>query len=239
MDPSPDPREVVAHGYDRIADRYAAWVREDVDDQVVPAYLGQLVARLPAGAMLLDLGCGGGDRLAQLALHFRVTGVDISHAQVVRAQRAVPTARVFQADMTRLSFPSASFDAVTAFYTFTHLPHGELPALLARIAHWLRPEGVLVASMGTSHNPGAFVQDWLGAPTYFSGYDGPTNRLFVERAGLQVLSAREERIREAFEGGASDEVFFWVVARTGVRRLARKPAVTGSWLPAVPSSVTV
>jgi hypothetical protein len=52
----PDPREVVARGYDQIAERYAAWVRDDVLDTVVPRYLGQLIELLPAGGTVLDLG---------------------------------------------------------------------------------------------------------------------------------------------------------------------------------------
>src|SRR5947209_4782708 len=133
---SPDPRDVVARGYDRIAERYAGWARDEVDDPVAPVYLGPLIDRLPPGAAVLDLGCGGGQRLGQLAQHFTVTGVDISREQVRRAQQAVPKARVLLGDMTRLVFPPSSFDAVTAFYALTHLPHGEFPALLVRIARW-------------------------------------------------------------------------------------------------------
>jgi SAM-dependent methyltransferase len=213
MPTMPDPREVVARGYDQVAERYAAWVRDDVLDTVVTRYLGELIELLPAGGAVLDLGCGGGERLAQLARHFTTTGVDISAEQVKRAQLAVPAARVVQGDMTRLDFPPASFDAVTAFYAFTHLPHGELPGLLVRIAAWLRPGGVLVASMGATLNTGAYMPDWLGAPTYFSGYDPRTNRLFLEQAGFHILGAREETIRETLDSRSSDAVFFWVVAR--------------------------
>jgi hypothetical protein len=52
----PDPREVVAREYDQIAERYAAWIRDDVFDTVVPRYLGQLIELLPAGGTVLDLG---------------------------------------------------------------------------------------------------------------------------------------------------------------------------------------
>jgi len=66
---------------------------------------------------------------------------------------------VLLGDITRLDFPASSFHAVTAFYALTHLPYGELPSLLMRIAYWLRPGGLLVASMGARLNPGAFVRD--------------------------------------------------------------------------------
>jgi hypothetical protein len=67
--------------------------------------------------------------------------------------------------------------------------------------------------MGTTLNTGAYMPDWLGAPSYFSGYDISTNRLFVEQAGFHILSAREETIREILDGRSSDAVFFWVVAQ--------------------------
>ena len=82
-----------------------------------------------------------------------------------------------------------------------------------RTAHSFRRRGLLAASMGTALNPGTFVQHWLGAPTYFSGYDSTTNRLLVERAGLCILSAREETIQERLEGRVSSTAVFWVVAQ--------------------------
>jgi hypothetical protein len=37
MPRSPDPRDVVARGYDRIAERYAGWARDEVDDPAAPS----------------------------------------------------------------------------------------------------------------------------------------------------------------------------------------------------------
>ena len=105
---SPDPREVVSRGYRRIANRYAEWARNEVDDTVAPAYVRLLIERFPRGATVLDLGCGGGERLAHLAEHFEVTAVDISREQVRRVRQAVPRAPVLLGDMTHLDFPSSS-----------------------------------------------------------------------------------------------------------------------------------
>jgi len=56
------------------------------------------------GPAVLDLGYRGGERLAQLAEHFEITAVDISHEQVRRARRTVQQARVLLGDMTAWSF---------------------------------------------------------------------------------------------------------------------------------------
>jgi SAM-dependent methyltransferase len=205
-----DPRRIVAEGYDRIAERYAAWIANDLVDEVRPRYTAVLLEGLPPGAAVLDLGCGSGvPTTRQLAERFAVTGVDISARQVALARENVPRAQFLQADMTRLSFPPNSFDGVAAFYAFTHLPHGELPGLVVRITSWLRPGGLLVASMGASADLGSVEPDWLGAPMYFSGYSVEEGQHFIEMAGLAVVRLQVETILEDQRPVA----FTWVVAQ--------------------------
>lgn len=200
----------VAAGYDRIAERYARWLSDEVVDDVRPRYTQLLLDALPAGAAVLDLGCGGGGPTTrQLAERFALTGVDLSARQVELSRQNVPNATFRQADMTTLSFEPSSFDAVASFYALGHLPYGELPGLLARVGAWLRPGGLLVASMGARENPGEVEPDWLGAPMYFSGYGPAENKRFVEAAGLEIESARPETI---LENGRPTR-FYWVVAR--------------------------
>jgi SAM-dependent methyltransferase len=152
----------------------------------------------------------------RLAERFELTGVDISARQIELAGRNVPDATFVHGDYTCLDFPAASFDAVAGFYAFTHLPPGELPRVLGRIATWLRPGGVLVATMGSGANPGAIEPNWLGAPMYFSGYAPDDTARFVEEAGLRVESARvetPERRTTRRPGEVVEQAsFLWVVA---------------------------
>ena len=85
----------------------------------------------------------------RLAGRFAVTGVDISERSVELARRNVPEAALVRADMAALDLPPGSIDAVTAFYSITHVPREEHAGLLRRVAAWLRPGGLLVATMGT------------------------------------------------------------------------------------------
>jgi ubiquinone/menaquinone biosynthesis C-methylase UbiE len=64
--------------YDRIADRYASWVMTGPPDAAVTEHLALFAQHLPSDAHVLDLGCGGGLRLAQLADRFSLTAVDTS-----------------------------------------------------------------------------------------------------------------------------------------------------------------
>jgi cyclopropane fatty-acyl-phospholipid synthase-like methyltransferase len=118
--------------------------------------------------------------------------------------------------MTRLELPAAAFDAVVSLYAFNHLPFGELPDVLAHIARWLRPGGLLVANMGTRHDPGTLEADWLGVPMYFSGYGVRRSQAFVSAAGLQVQSVRVETLWETTDGRTAPARFLWIVARQPV-----------------------
>jgi SAM-dependent methyltransferase len=111
--------------------------------------------------------------------------------------------------MAALDFPPDGFDAVAAFYSIIHVPREQHAGLLHDIATWLRPGGLLVATMGAGSTEAAVEPDWLGVPMYFSHFDGATNQRLVEEAGLQIISAQEET---ADEDGAP-VTFLWVVAR--------------------------
>ena len=205
-----DPRRLVADGYNRIAERYAQWTREEVVDETRPKYLSLLLDSLPPGADVLDLGCGsGGPTTRQLADRFRVTGVDISERQIELAKASVPHASFVCGDMTRLALPSASFDAVASFYAFNHLPFGELPNLLITISDWLRGGGLLVTALSRRFDTGTVEADWLGAPMYFSGYSPEESRDFVAAAGLSIVTLRPESIVE----DEHPTEFRWLVAR--------------------------
>src|SRR5262245_57735757 len=159
-------KRIVADGYDDIAQRYLAWSALNPSPERM-RYLDRLLDMLPSGAEVLELGCGAGVPVTQaLAERGRVTGVDISAEQILLAERYVPDATFIRADMAALDFPPGSFDAVVAFYALTHVPRDEHAALLRRIAGWLRPGGLLFATMGAGDTPGAVEPDWLGAAMF-------------------------------------------------------------------------
>ena len=204
-----DPREVVARGYDEVAERYLEW------SALRPSaarlrYLALALERIPAGARVLELGCGAGIPMtAALADSRDVTGVDISSRQIELARANVPGATFLQADMTALAFDDATFDAVVAFYSLTHVPRDELAGLLARIHAWLRPGGLFLASMGVEDDPGGIEEGWLGVDMYFSHFGARKNRRLVEGAGFLVESA--DVVAEPED--RHDARFLWVVAR--------------------------
>jgi SAM-dependent methyltransferase len=205
-----DPRDVVARGYDAVAERYLEWSPLRPSEARL-AYVRRSLELIPAGARVLELGCGAGIPLTvALAEGRSVTGADISAAQIRAARRNVPAATFLHADMTALSFEAGSFDAVVAFYSLTHVPRDLVPPLLARIRAWLVPGGALIVTMGVEDDPGTIEEDWLGAPMYFSHFSARRNRRLVEEAGFAIDSA--EVLVEPED--RHDARFLWVIAHS-------------------------
>ena len=204
-----DPRgEVVRAGYDRMADEYAAWAARIADDPR-NRFLAELEGRLEPGSRVLDLGCGAGVPTGVLlAQRFDVLGVDISEAQLERARRAVPSATFVQADIAELELPDASLAAVVALYSITHVPRELHPEVFRRIARWLRPGGLLVASLGARGSED-WVGEWLGVEMFFSSWDADTNRRLLRDAGFELLLDEVLTMHEP-DGPAT---FLWVLAQ--------------------------
>jgi SAM-dependent methyltransferase len=198
-------KSLVARGYDAMAQAY---LDRFGSSRVRDRWLRELIARLPNEARVLDLGCGAGIPVARELMErgFDVVGVDGSSRQIDFARRNVPRAGFIHADMTNVEFATASFEAVTAFYSITHIPREEHAVLLERVASWLRPNGIFLASLGAGHLSG-WRGEWLGTEMYFSHYDADRNlRLVIDRFVIE----RAELVDQDNEDGQ----FLWVVARS-------------------------
>ncbi|MGW0229993.1 class I SAM-dependent methyltransferase [Actinopolymorpha singaporensis] len=200
-DPERDPKEVVRRGYDAISYAYRG---DHGDDPRYAQWISALTARVPGGGAVLDLGCGCGVPVSRTLSEagYAVTGVDLSDVQIERARALVPGATFLRADASVVEFPPGSFDAIVSLYALIHIPVDEQPALLARIASWLRPGGWFLATTGHTAWTGS-EENWLGAPMWWSHADAATYRAWLLRAGLTVT--REEFVPEG-DGGHS---LFW------------------------------
>lgn len=203
------PKKLVQTGYDAIVDDYQKW-SQSVRGEERSRYTSYLLESLAGGADVLELGCATATLTTPLlAQKFRLTGVDVSAVQIEIARRNLPLSEFICADMAQIQFLPASFDAVVAFYSIIHLPRREHPQLLRRIAEWLRQRGLLVASFGGKQVEQGYEENWLGAPMYWSSYDGQTYIRLLEDLGFRIISARDET---AIEDG-EEVTFFWIIAR--------------------------
>jgi ubiquinone/menaquinone biosynthesis C-methylase UbiE len=194
-------KRIVQDGYDILAETYLrarSSNREDV------RLLAELAQRLPDGARVLDAGCGAGVPVARnLSERFRVTGVDISAAQIGLARELAPAAEFIQADMTTLDFPDGSFDAIVSYFAIIHVPREEHPAVLANFRRMLTPGGLLLLSTGSGDNPADTEDNWLdgGATMYWSHYGHADNLRMIADAGFNIVWERLVSEDEEFGGG--------------------------------------
>lgn len=204
---TPDPVAVVRAAYDAIGEDYHRWSHAD---PTRIAYVTRLAERLPAGSLVLELGCGPGDPATRmLSERHRVVGVELSRGQLEIARVKAPRAALVQADVTRLSVRPESVDAIASFFVLGHLPSAAHAPLLTSFGTWLKPGGVLVTTAPLSAGDG-YVDEWLGAPTFFGGIGRDATLEALEAGGLTVESV--ERLGDEESG-----VFDWIVARRGPR----------------------
>ncbi len=108
----------------------------------------------PAGASVLEAGCGVGAQTLTLARHSpgaRFTSIDISEASLAQAAKAVEDAGATnvtfqQADLFRLPFGPASFDHVFVCLVLEHL--AEPAAALEVLKGVLNPGGTITVIEG-------------------------------------------------------------------------------------------
>jgi len=205
-----DPRvELVGRAYDSIADRFAGWCK-GLEGDPRREWAEDLASRLEPGAHVLELGSGTASaETVMFAERFHLTGVDVSGEQIRRARKRLPEAEFVLADFLQVELPAASFDAVCSFYVFNHVPRELLGGLLHRIVGWLRPGGLAMNAFGAYDNRG-WTGEWLGAETFFSGFEPRENSRLVESAGLEIL--RDEVVSYLAPEGTA-ETFQWILAR--------------------------
>lgn len=167
-----------------------------------------------AGAVLVDVGCGGGLLAPHLAgKGYRHVGVDLTASALRHA--AEHGVRVVQGDATRLPLPDRCADVVSAGELFEHVT--DLPGAVREACRVLRPGGVLVADTLNATRTARFVAVTVGErlpgvaprgihdPALFV----PPARLVAECAGhgvsLQVRGVKP----------AAGPLLRWLVSRRG------------------------
>jgi SAM-dependent methyltransferase len=147
------------------------------------ALVDREIRHLPAtpGGRLLDVGCGSGAFLAQMAeLGWRTQGIDPDPAAVAGAREAgLDVTRGTLADLD-LDEHAGAFDAITLGHVIEHLQHPRCD--VRRISRLLRPGGLLWIATPNLEALGLrrFGRDWLGL-------DPPRHLVLFTQTSLDML----------------------------------------------------
>lgn len=188
--------------YDSRAQDYADRFNPQKEDRNLTAF----IKRLPAGAPVLDLGCGPGNAAARLAdAGFAVEAWDAAPGMIALAARhkgvAARQARFDDLDATGV------YGGIWANFSLLHAPRKAFAHHITAISKALRPGGVFHIGMKTGADAD---RDGLGrAYTYYSIAE---LRAALSQAGLAVLSRQTGQ-----DKGFAGTVDPWVIL------LAEKP----------------
>jgi ubiquinone/menaquinone biosynthesis C-methylase UbiE len=210
---------------------------------------------LPAGAKVLDVGCGTGAS-ALPAAHAvgpsgSVVGVDLSARLLDRARAKARTQGLSnidfrQADMTSLGYPDGGFDAVVSVFSVFFVP--DMEGLVRELWRMVRPGGELAV---TTWGPRIFepaYSRWQSAikqerPDLYSAFNpwdritdvesvrrllrdsGATNIDVIGEDGSQALRTPEDWWTIALGSGLR-----WAIDQMGPKTAARMQADNVNWL---------
>ena len=180
------------NSYDLIAEQWHANKRARGYVEHVLRYVDRMLEDLPAGAKVLDLGCGTGEPVAKhiVARGFRLTGVDESEQMLKFARQTVPEAELIHADMVTVEL-NDRFDAAVAWDSMFHVERKHHAAIYRKLGHALRAGARLLLSVGGSapapdDSVEGFTSEMYGQTFYYSGFTPEVARKMIEAAGFEI-----------------------------------------------------
>ncbi len=175
----------VKAGYNVAAKNYSSEFRDQFKNE---KQLAKLVEVLQPKSNVLDVGCGAGKPIDSYLVSkgMRVSGIDISEAQIELAKSYVPEASYKVRDMSELKDSEYHVDAVVSFYAIFHTPRENHADLLKRFKSFLKSGGYLLITMGASDWEGK-EDNFCGSEMYWSHYGAEKNRELIEQAGFEII----------------------------------------------------
>lgn len=173
-----------SNGYEAAAETYIKRRNPSIGVSTVLKW-GQT---LPAGASVLDLGCGHGEPISQalMQIGLELYGIDASRSMVAAFRKRFPQARVVNEAVEESAFFNRSFDGVVAWGLMFLLSVETQLSLIEKVASTLEPGGrflftspeqtcswvdVLTGQLSVSLGTDAYVQAAAGVGLSLVGKD--------------------------------------------------------------------
>jgi SAM-dependent methyltransferase len=191
--------------FDQIGSAYDEARADRTAQRAAGAWLAE---HLPAGARVLDLGCGSGEPTSRELSErgFDVVGLDESRVMLDLARRNAPKAAFVTGDIRRVPADLGQFDAIAAFFVLVMLSRAEIPGVLADLRSRLRGPKLLAIGM-VDGDLDAVTVNYLGVEFPVTAYPVDDLAKIVTDAGFTV----EQRVQHA--AGAEGETHIYLYAR--------------------------
>jgi SAM-dependent methyltransferase len=177
------PSEQIMGLYARHA---AAWDRRRGKSLFERPWLDRFSALIPAGAEVLDLGCGSGEPMARHLVEqgFRVTGVDGAPPLIDLCRARFPGHDWRVADMRTLSL-GRRFAGILAWDSFFHLAYDDQRRMFAVFREHAAPGAALMFTSGPHH--GEAIGEFEGEPLFHASLDPAEYRELLSSQGFAVV----------------------------------------------------
>jgi SAM-dependent methyltransferase len=167
--------------------RKAAWNDKPWHDR--------FIAKLPADATVLDLGCGSGAPIAQYMAECgrHVIGVDTSPTLVSLCRERLPDQEWIVADMRSLSL-GRRFDGVLAWDSFFHLKPNDQRNMFDVFAKHVTPSGALMFNAGPAL--GEAIGSYRGDALYHASLSAEEYEALLDNSGFNIIARTVEDWRD-------------------------------------------
>lgn len=154
-------------------------------------WLDRLIAVLPAGKKILDLGCGSGEPIADymIAQGYDITGIDSSPTLISFCHSRQPNQRWLVADMRTLAL-GMRFAGLIAWDSFFHLSPKDQRLMFPVFRAHAAPGAALLFTSGPRH--GEAIGDFHGDPLYHGSLAPDEYRSLLAANDFTVVTEKME-----------------------------------------------
>jgi SAM-dependent methyltransferase len=164
-----------------------AWAQDRGNRLIERAWLDRFRALLPAGASVLDIGCGSGEPIARYLVGqgCNVTGVDSSPELIALCTASFPDLAWHVADMRTLAL-ERRFDGMLAWDSFFHLCPDDQRRMFPIFRQHAGPRAALMFTSGPAH--GEAIGSYKREPLYHASLDAAEYRALLNANGFEVVA---------------------------------------------------
>jgi ubiquinone/menaquinone biosynthesis C-methylase UbiE len=182
-------------------DLIAQWYASERGRQTGVKEALALVGALPAGARVLDLGCGNGVPLtsAVVAAGRRAIGVDSSPEMLARFVVNCAGTPALRAVAQCLPLRGGSFDAVIAWGVLFHLPQADQRRVVAEVSRVLCSNGGFLFTSGdVDDDSGTHVTPMNSVDFHYYSYSVEGYRRILDERGMDLLNVTVDAGRNTY-----------------------------------------